>query len=90
MIAPRRRWHSLQPVISGALRPGLDANAATDRAGFQPRLCILHERIAGSRLVMLPHAGHMLMTDQPEALHEAVLEFLAASGPRPAQIGRAI
>lgn len=51
---------------------------------------ILHERIAGSRLVMLPNASHILTTDQPEAYHEAVLEFLAASDPRPAQIEAAI
>lgn len=44
---------------------------------------ILHERIAGSRLVMLPHASHIFMTDQPEASHAAVLEFLANIG-RPA------
>jgi len=38
---------------------------------------ILRRNIAGSRLVMLPHASHILMTDEPEAAHNAVLDFLA-------------
>jgi pimeloyl-ACP methyl ester carboxylesterase len=27
---------------------------------------------------MLPHASHIFMTDQPEAAHRAVVDFLAA------------
>ena len=38
----------------------------------------LHERIAGSRLVILEGAAHLSNVDQPEAFNEAVLEFLAA------------
>jgi 3-oxoadipate enol-lactonase len=33
-------------------------------------------RISGAELVMLPHASHLYSTDQPEASHAAVLEFL--------------
>ena len=36
------------------------------------------ERIPHAKLVTLPHASHIYSTDQPEAAHAAVLEFLAA------------
>jgi pimeloyl-ACP methyl ester carboxylesterase len=35
-------------------------------------------RIPGAKLMMLPHASHIFMTDQPEAAHRAVVDFLAA------------
>lgn len=34
-------------------------------------------RIPNAQLVQIPHAGHMLATDQPQATHGAVTEFLA-------------
>jgi len=34
-------------------------------------------RIGGAMLVMIPQASHVLATDQPEAVNQAVLEFLA-------------
>lgn len=36
----------------------------------------LHEQIAGSRLVVIPGAGHMVMLEQPAAVVEAVGAFL--------------
>lgn len=39
---------------------------------------ILEKNIPGSRLVMLPHASHIFMTDEPEAANAAVLNFLAS------------
>jgi 3-oxoadipate enol-lactonase len=39
---------------------------------------ILAERIPGAKLVMLPHASHIFVTDQPEASHTAILDFLSA------------
>jgi pimeloyl-ACP methyl ester carboxylesterase len=36
----------------------------------------LHERIAGSQLVVVPGAGHMVMLEQPAAAAEAVAYFL--------------
>lgn len=33
--------------------------------------------IPTAKLVVIPHAGHMLATDQPEATHRALAEFLA-------------
>jgi proline iminopeptidase len=37
----------------------------------------MHEKIAGSKLVVLPNSGHMNFVDQPELWHKAVGEFLA-------------
>jgi pimeloyl-ACP methyl ester carboxylesterase len=36
----------------------------------------LHEQIAGSQLVVVPGAGHMVMLEQPAAVAEAVAHFL--------------
>ncbi len=37
----------------------------------------LHEQIAGSQLVVVPGAGHMVMLEQPAAVAEVVAAFLA-------------
>lgn len=39
---------------------------------------LIASRIAGSKLVMLPHASHIFSTDQPEASRKAIMEFLGA------------
>jgi pimeloyl-ACP methyl ester carboxylesterase len=46
-------------------------------------------RIPKAKLEMIPHASHIFSTDQPEASHRAMLEFLAAhaNDPRPLQGG---
>jgi pimeloyl-ACP methyl ester carboxylesterase len=36
----------------------------------------MHEKIAGSKLVILPQAGHMAFVDQPNMYIKAVTEFL--------------
>ncbi len=36
----------------------------------------MHEKIAGSKLVILPNSGHMNFVDQPEMWHKAVQGFL--------------
>jgi proline iminopeptidase len=38
----------------------------------------MHEKIADSRLVILPNSGHMNFVDQPDLWHKAVKEFLNA------------
>lgn len=40
----------------------------------------MHEAISGSRLVVIPGAGHTATLEQPEAVTEAVVEFLAGVG----------
>ena len=37
----------------------------------------MHEKIAGSKIVIFPNAGHMNFVDQPELWQKAVNEFLA-------------
>jgi proline iminopeptidase len=37
----------------------------------------MHEKIAGSQLVILPHSGHMTFVDQPEQFLKAVRDFVA-------------
>ncbi|HEX6122889.1 MAG TPA: alpha/beta fold hydrolase, partial [Ktedonobacterales bacterium] len=36
----------------------------------------IHERIAGSNLVTIPHAGHTSTVEQPAAVNAAILDFL--------------
>ena len=38
----------------------------------------LHEHIPGSRLVVIPEAGHMAMVEKPEAVNAAIKEFLSS------------
>ncbi len=49
----------------------------TDRLTPAKYSQFLHEQIAGSRLMVIPHAGHMVMLEQPRAVAQAVTEFLA-------------
>lgn len=39
---------------------------------------LIAENVRGAELVMLPHAGHIFTTDQPQAAQTAILQFLAA------------
>jgi len=38
---------------------------------------LIAKRIPGAKLVLIPHAGHIYTTDQPQASHQAVSDFLA-------------
>ena len=42
----------------------------------------LHEQIAGSQLVVVPGAGHMVMLEQPATVAEAVARFLTSLARR--------
>jgi proline-specific peptidase len=39
----------------------------------------MHEKIAGSQLVILPDSGHMTFVDQPEQFLKTVREFVAST-----------
>jgi 3-oxoadipate enol-lactonase len=56
--------------------PTLVIHGETDRLVPAGNGRLIAESIAGSKLVMIPHASHIYMTDQPEASHKAVLDFL--------------
>jgi 3-oxoadipate enol-lactonase len=47
---------------------------------------LIARRIPGARLVLLERASHLFSTDQPEAAHGAIFEFLAAQ-PAGAKVG---
>lgn len=42
----------------------------------------LHTRISGSRLVLVPHAGHMVLLEQPEAVYQALAGLVREIRPR--------
>ena len=48
----------------------------------------MHERIRGSELAVLPHAGHLSNLENPEAFNAAVARFLAERAPavKPARV----
>jgi pimeloyl-ACP methyl ester carboxylesterase len=37
----------------------------------------LHSRIKGSKIEILPNAGHMVMMESPQAFNEKIREFIA-------------
>ena len=49
---------------------------------------VMHERIRGSKLVVLSPATHFANRDQPEGWSRAVLDFLAGCDGRPARRGK--
>ena len=64
--------------LSQISSPTLVIHGETDRLVPAGNGKLIAERIPGARLVLLPHASHLFMTDQPEAAHRAILEFLAS------------
>lgn len=69
-----------RPRLGEVKAPTLVVGGADDRL-TPPRL--QHELcagIAGARAVILPHAGHYLMHEQPAAFHAALEPFLAEVG----------
>ncbi len=44
---------------------------------------LIAARIPGAKLVMIPHASHIFITDQPEASREAIMGFLHAQSRAP-------
>ncbi|MBV8070330.1 MAG: alpha/beta fold hydrolase [Acidobacteriaceae bacterium] len=56
--------------------PTLVAHGAEDRLVPPENGKVLASRIPGARFRLIPGAGHILMTDQPEVCREIVLDFL--------------
>ncbi len=42
---------------------------------------LIAEKISGAKLVVLPNAGHIFTTDQPDEAHRAILKFLETVPP---------
>jgi pimeloyl-ACP methyl ester carboxylesterase len=62
--------------LSGIAAPTLVIHGENDRLVPPANGKLIAERIPGAKLVMIPHASHLFTTDQPEAAHHAILEFL--------------
>jgi 3-oxoadipate enol-lactonase len=95
-IAIRRPWFprpeaytaQLQGIIaweaysrlSGITAPTLVIHGERDRLVPPGNAKLIAERIPGAKLVMIPHASHLFLTDQTEASHRAILQFLNEQG----------
>ena len=71
-----RSWEAYSR-LSQISAPTLVIHGESDRLVPAGNGKLIAERIPGAKLVLLPHAGHIYSTDQTEAAHEAILEFLA-------------
>jgi 3-oxoadipate enol-lactonase len=56
--------------------PTLIIHGETDRLIPPANAKLISGRIAGAKVVLIPHASHIFETDQPGAAHRAILEFL--------------
>jgi 3-oxoadipate enol-lactonase len=72
--------------LSQISAPTLVIHGESDRLVPAGNGNLIAERIPGAKLVLLPHASHIYSTDQREAAHCAILEFLAAQASRPLQM----
>ena len=62
--------------LSGIAAPTLVIHGENDRLVPPGNGKLIAERIPGAKLVMIPHASHLFLTDQTEAAHRTILEFL--------------
>ena len=65
------------PRLSGIRAPTLVIHGESDRLVPPANARLIAGRIPGATLVLIPHAGHIFLTDQTEAAHRAILGFLA-------------
>ena len=63
-------------LLEGVKAPTLVLAGQED--GALPACRFIHEKIKGSKLVVIPDAGHLSNLDQPIAFNHAVLEYLAS------------
>jgi pimeloyl-ACP methyl ester carboxylesterase len=57
--------------------PTLVIHGESDRLIPPGNASLIAERIPGAKLVMIPRASHLFFSDQPEAAHRAIMDFLA-------------
>jgi pimeloyl-ACP methyl ester carboxylesterase len=67
--------------LPGIAVPTLVIHGESDRLVPPGNARLIAERIPGAKLVMIPHAGHIFLTDQTEAAHHAILDFLDQQAP---------
>ena len=71
-----RAWSGSFARLAGLRMPTLVIHGETDRLVPPENGRIVARGIAGSKLVMLPRASHIYMTDQTEATSSAIMSFL--------------
>jgi pimeloyl-ACP methyl ester carboxylesterase len=62
--------------LSGIAAPTLVIHGERDRLVPPGNAKLIAERIPGAKLMMIPHASHLFLTDQTEVSHHAILQFL--------------
>ena len=62
--------------LPGITAPTLVIHGQNDRLVPPGNGKLIADRIPGAKLVMIPHASHLFLTDQTEVAHRAILEFL--------------
>jgi pimeloyl-ACP methyl ester carboxylesterase len=94
----RRKWYPSAEAYSAQLQaisawegytrlaeisaPTLVIHGEDDRLIPVANAKLIAAAIRGGRLVIIPKASHIFTTDQPEAAHAAILEFLGAQATR--------
>ena len=97
-LQARRKWFPTPDAYSAQLQailgweaysrisqieaPTLVVHGANDRLVPPENAKLIAQRIPGAKLVIIPNASHIFNTDQTEAAHAAILEFLAAQATR--------
>jgi pimeloyl-ACP methyl ester carboxylesterase len=62
--------------------PTLVIHGENDRLVPSENAKLIAARIPGAKLVMIPRASHIFITDQTEAAHQAILDFLGTQATR--------
>jgi 3-oxoadipate enol-lactonase len=78
-------WAGSHNRLSSLAAPVLIIHGESDQLIPPENGRVLAHVIANAKVVMIPRAGHMFMTDQPEAASEAILSFLITRAGR--QVG---
>jgi len=74
-----RDWPGALTRLPGIAVPTLVMHGETDRLVPPQNAKIIADAIPGARLVMLPHASHIMFTDQFAPARDALLDFLASA-----------
>jgi pimeloyl-ACP methyl ester carboxylesterase len=64
--------------------PTLVIHGESDRLVPPGNAKLIADRIPNAKLIMIPHASHLFLTDQTEVAHRVILDFLAAQSSGPA------
>ncbi len=66
------------PLLSQVQCPVLIIHGADDQLIPVSEAQLMHQQLPGSRLVVIPEAGHLPNLEQPELFNQAVREFLSS------------